>query len=109
MDTSGKDLSDPLWCRVVELLLELLSTTLSRVLDSLPLVLMTPATLPPTGWGFLCADGAHYSGDVLRCSAAHRGLRAKRTRKLDFCKSQSYSSSLLAVNRSTLPLQAPLI
>ena len=88
MGPLGKSLSDPfrgslipsgrpLICRVVELLLELLSTTLSRVLDSLPPVLMTPATLPPTGWGFLCADGAHYSGDVLRCSAARRGLRAK--------------------------------
>jgi len=69
--------TDYLVCRVVELLLELLSTTLSRVLDSLPPVLMTPATLPPTGWGFLCADGAHYFGEVLGCSAAHRGLRAK--------------------------------
>ena len=69
--------TDYLVCRVVELLLELLSTTLSRVLDSLPPVLMPPATLPPTGWGFLCAGGAHYSGDVLRYSAAQWGLRAK--------------------------------
>ena len=68
MGTLGESLSDPfrgslipsgrlLICRGVELLLELLSTTLSRVLESLPPVLMTPATLPPTGWGFLCADG----------------------------------------------------
>ena len=54
--TLGESLSDPfrgslipsgrlLICRVVELLLELLSTTLSRVLDSLPPVLMTPDML----------------------------------------------------------------
>jgi len=34
-------------CRVVELSLEVLFTTLSQVLDSLPPVLTTPATLPP--------------------------------------------------------------
>ena len=52
--TSQKNLF--LSCRVVELTFEVLSTTLSQVLDSLPPVLMTPATLPPNWLGFFMRE-----------------------------------------------------